>query len=99
MFDATITETAARIRDGALGARDLTERLLARIAQLDATLHAHATVTAELALASAAEIDRARARGQPLGALAGVPLGLKDIIAADGAPTHVGSRALRNWRP
>ncbi len=99
IFSASIERTAARIRCGELGARDLTERLLARIARLEPALHAHATITAELALERAAAIDADRARGRPLGPLAGVPLGLKDIISAAGAPTHVGSRALRNWRP
>lgn len=99
IFSASIERTAARVRHGELGARDLTERLLARIARLEPTLHAHATVTAELALEQAAAVDADRARGRALGALAGVPMGLKDIISAAGAPTHVGSRALRNWRP
>ncbi len=99
IFSASIGQTATRIRCGELGARDLTERLLARIARFEPALHAYATITAELALEQAAAIDADRAHGRPLGPLAGVPLGLKDIISAAGAPTHVGSRALRNWRP
>ena len=47
------------------------------------------------ALAAAAKVDRARAAGEPLGPLAGVPVALKDVLTYAGAPTTAPGR--RGW--
>jgi aspartyl-tRNA(Asn)/glutamyl-tRNA(Gln) amidotransferase subunit A len=44
-------------------------------------------------------VDRARAAGEPLGPLAGVPLALKDVVVTRGVPTTAGSRILEGWVP
>ena len=51
------------------------------------------------ALAAAARGRRARAAGEPLGPLAGVPLALKDVLHDRGMPTTCGSKILEGWRP
>src|SRR5690606_9631662 len=53
----------------------------------------------DAALAHAADIDRRRAAGEPLGPLAGVPLALKDVLTVKGVPTTCGSRILADYRP
>src|SRR5918998_1101470 len=40
-----------------------------------------------------------RARGEPLGALAGVPVAIKDVLCTRGEPTTCGSRMLKDFRP
>jgi aspartyl-tRNA(Asn)/glutamyl-tRNA(Gln) amidotransferase subunit A len=47
----------------------------------------------------ARQADRRRRAGEPLGALAGVPVAIKDVLCVEGEPTTCGSRMLRNFRP
>jgi aspartyl-tRNA(Asn)/glutamyl-tRNA(Gln) amidotransferase subunit A len=56
-------------------------------------------VDTEGALASAAAVDAKVKAGEKLSVLAGVPLGLKDILATNGLPTTCGSRVLDGWIP
>jgi aspartyl-tRNA(Asn)/glutamyl-tRNA(Gln) amidotransferase subunit A len=92
-------EQARRIAAGTVRARDLTEAYLARIAAIDGQLGAYLTVDAEGARAQADAVDRARAQGDTLGPLAGVPLGIKDILVTRDLETTAGSRMLAGWRP
>jgi aspartyl-tRNA(Asn)/glutamyl-tRNA(Gln) amidotransferase subunit A len=62
-------------------------------------VHAFLFVDTEGALAQADQVDAARAKGENLGPLAGVPLALKDILAQEGIPTTCGSKILEGWRP
>ena len=72
---------------------------LDRIAAVDGDIHAFLHVDSEGALAAADAIDTARAAGEALGPLAGVPLALKDVLTMKGVPTTCGSRILEGWRP
>ena len=95
--------TAAQIADavsaGEVSAVEVTQAHLDRIAAVDERVHAFLHVDAGGALAAAAEVDRRRAAGDPLGPLAGVPLALKDVLTMAGVPTTCGSRVLEGWRP
>jgi aspartyl-tRNA(Asn)/glutamyl-tRNA(Gln) amidotransferase subunit A len=63
---------------------------------LDGQAHAFLQLTPELAFAAAGRIDAARAAGEELPALAGVPAGLKDNMNLIGTRTTCGSRILGN---
>ncbi len=54
---------------------------------------------AEPILAAAAQVDARRKRGERLGALAGVPVAIKDNICIRGVPTTCASRILQGYRP
>src|SRR2546425_13262438 len=86
------------VRSGARAAVDVCREALSRLEALDAGLHAFNTVTAERALARAAEIDRDRAawRDAPL---AGVPVALKDNLCVRGVRTTASSRILDSFVP
>jgi aspartyl-tRNA(Asn)/glutamyl-tRNA(Gln) amidotransferase subunit A len=88
----------------ALAARELTsveatEAYLRRIAEHDTLLRSYITVTGDMALAQAKEADAEIARGRRRGALHGVPIALKDLIAVAGVPMTGGSRALADHVP
>ena len=84
---------------GSVSAVELATAYLDRIAAEDGRLHSYLHVDPEFTLARAREIDRARAAGEQLGPLAGVPVALKDVFVTEGVPTTAGSRILEGWRP
>ncbi|OPC81004.1 aspartyl/glutamyl-tRNA amidotransferase subunit A [Embleya scabrispora] len=95
----TAAETASAIADGKVTAVEVAQAHLDRIEAVDAKVHAYLHVDADGALAAARAVDDARARGDRLGPLAGVPLALKDVFTTKGVPTTCGSRMLEGWRP
>ncbi|MGE0311746.1 MAG: amidase [Lautropia sp.] len=94
-------EAARLIRAGRLGARELVEACLARIDARDDAVRAWVAIDAERALRDADAADRALREGpaQALGALHGVPIGVKDIIDTADLPTGYGSDIYRGHRP
>lgn len=74
------------------------EAFLARITALDPNLNTFITVDEGGALAQAREAEARLARGET-GALLGVPLSIKDILATRGLRTTCGSRILENYVP
>ncbi|MBX3312920.1 MAG: Asp-tRNA(Asn)/Glu-tRNA(Gln) amidotransferase subunit GatA [Actinobacteria bacterium] len=89
-------------RDIAAGERSavaVAQAHLDRIAEHDGLVHAFNVVTADAALARAAEVDRAVAAGEPVGPLAGVPIAVKDNLATRGVETTCSSKILQGWVP
>lgn len=90
----SVVDLAARVQAGELAARELTAHALERIEALDPQINAFVALDAEGALRQAAAIDERVATGDAVGALAGIPIGVKDLEAAAGFVTTAGS-ALR----
>ena len=100
ILSRSIPEIATLVQRGEVSAEEVARASLARIAARDGALGAFLTVQEDAALAAARAVDARRARGEPLGPLAGVPVGLKDALCTEGAPTTAGSRILtRRARP
>jgi aspartyl-tRNA(Asn)/glutamyl-tRNA(Gln) amidotransferase subunit A len=91
----TISAAAARLRDGSLTATDLVRTVLARADALDGPLGTYITRLDDSALAAAAKADEELAAGLDKGPLHGIPIGIKDIIAAEGGSTTAQSLILR----
>jgi 1-carboxybiuret hydrolase len=96
---ASAVETAAAVRKGAVSATEVARAALDRIAAGDGRLNSFTTVTAERALAEAAAIDAARAHGEALPPLAGVPYAVKNLFDLEGVVTRAGSKIEREKPP
>jgi mandelamide amidase len=92
-----LAEAAAAIARGEFAAEAYAAALSARAdvaADLDVFISRNEALAEE-----ARAVDLRRARGEPLGPLAGAPLIIKDNIDVAGLPTTAGTPALRSWRP
>jgi aspartyl-tRNA(Asn)/glutamyl-tRNA(Gln) amidotransferase subunit A len=92
-------ELLALLDAGDVSATEVTRAHLDRVHATDDRLGAFIRVLDESALAHAGDIDRRRAAGEPVGALAGVPVALKDILCTRGIETTCASRILEEFRP
>jgi aspartyl-tRNA(Asn)/glutamyl-tRNA(Gln) amidotransferase subunit A len=95
-FDAC--SLAEALAGGSVGAEEVLREYLRRIERLDPQLHVFNEVHADRALGRAREIDAARSRGEALGALAGVPVALKDNLCLAYGRTTCSSRILESFR-
>ena len=87
----TVIDAARSLRCGDITASELVEHCWRQIQCSDGDLHAWVHVDRVGALAAAEEMDATAARGEPLGPLHGIPVGIKDIIDVAGMPTRAGS--------
>jgi AtzE family amidohydrolase len=96
---ATARDIAHAVAQGQASAVQVTQQLLAHIDKLNPKLHAFTHVTADRALRSAAAIDKDRAEGRSLGALAGVPYAVKNLFDVEGLVTRAGAKINRDHAP
>jgi aspartyl-tRNA(Asn)/glutamyl-tRNA(Gln) amidotransferase subunit A len=99
LTDLTAADLASAIAAGETSSVEATRGYLDRIDALDGRLNAFLHVDHDGAVAAAEEVDRRRTAGEPLAALAGVPVGVKDLLCTVGQPTTAGSRILEGWLP
>jgi aspartyl-tRNA(Asn)/glutamyl-tRNA(Gln) amidotransferase subunit A len=85
-------ELAGLVRAKQISPLEVADALLARIDAVNPRLNAFCLVSADLARALAREAEIAVMKGEPLGALHGVPVSIKDVIATKGLVTTGGSR-------
>ncbi len=97
--EMTALQASELIKSGRLTSKSLVESCLERIDETDATLKAWQWLDREKALKQAAELDSIRKFGRTMGALHGIPVGLKDIIDTAGIPTERGSGLFAGRRP
>jgi aspartyl-tRNA(Asn)/glutamyl-tRNA(Gln) amidotransferase subunit A len=95
----TLAELRAGITSGRTKAIDLAANYYERIEKKNPRLNAYLWLTKERALEQAARVDDAAAKGDPLGVLAGIPVGIKDVLVMRGAPATAGSKILQGYRP
>lgn len=78
---------AREIRAKHLSPVEVTEAALDRMDKLDTVLHAFCTPTPDLALATAREVEAKIMAGEDPGPLAGIPVGIKDLVCTKGPTT------------
>lgn len=93
----------AAIRDGVaagqFSAAEVAEAFNANVAAAQGALNAFIVATPQKALEAAKTVDDARAKGEALGPMAGVPIGMKDLFATDGVQTSAASHMLEGFVP
>ncbi len=99
MAPGDVQRQAAAVRSGQITARELVDDALRQIDAGQPDLNAFVYVDATGALAAADVVDTARAAGEELGPLAGVPFGVKDLEDCTGMPTSPRSRWLCRCSP
>ena len=95
----SLAEARAAVVEGRVSAVALAERHYERIAAVDPEIHSYLALTRERALAQAERVDAAVKAGGPLGVLAGVPVGIKDVLTVRGVATTAGSKILEGYHP
>lgn len=88
-------ETADAVASGRLSAREVAQEALRRAQEWGPQLGAFASLAPDLTLQQADAVDAARASGNDLPPLAGVPCPIKDLAEVAGLPYEGGSAALR----
>lgn len=95
----TASQIAGRVRNKSISAMEVTEAAIRRMESMDDKVNAFCTQAPDLARKMAAKVDSAIASGRDPGPLAGVPIGIKDLIATKELKTVCGSKAYENFTP
>ena len=95
----TISSVKSALAAKKISARELATEFFTRIDAQNPTLNAYLTLSPERAYAQADKIDALIASGKPLPPLAGVPIGIKDVLSTRGIRTTCGSKILENHFP
>ena len=95
----TIPAIVSAIGDRKLSAAELVTAFYKKIKAEDGEIHAYLTLCEDRALEQARNIDALASRGDTLPPLAGVPMGIKDVMVTRGIRTTAGSRILENFVP
>jgi amidase len=96
---AGVFELVAALQRGQVAARELLDAFLERVERFNEPLNALVTLATDCARLRADEIDAARVRNQPLPALAGIPVTVKDSFETEGLRTTCGAPQLAKHVP
>lgn len=93
----TASQIAAGVAAGDFSATEVCHAALDAVTQRDRDVDAFLEITYDMALDRAHDVDRARAAGEVLGPLAGVPVAFKDNMNLEGSHTTCASRMLEGF--
>ena len=99
LIERTATELLALQARGEATAEAITAAFLAAIRGRDPRVKAFQHVDEDAARQQARAVDQKRKKGETLGPLAGVPVGIKDVLCTRGVPTTCSSKMLQNFVP
>jgi len=94
-----LADLRADIVAGRVKTTDLTASYYDRIEAKNPRLNVYLSLTKERAFEQASRVDDLAAKGDPLPALAGIPVGIKDVLVVKGAPSTAGSKILEGYHP
>lgn len=99
LMQLTAIELGKKIKAGEVGVAEAVQAALDRIEKVDGRLNSFVTVDGEAALKRAEEVQFRIKEGELTGALAGVPVAIKDNMCTGGLLTTCSSRILGNFLP
>jgi aspartyl-tRNA(Asn)/glutamyl-tRNA(Gln) amidotransferase subunit A len=95
----TLVEASDLIAKGEVSSEELTKAHLDRISKLESKLNCFITLTPEIALKRASELDSEIQNGKARSPLHGIPIALKDLFETRGILTTAGSLFFKDWVP
>ncbi|MFC3229551.1 amidase [Marinibaculum pumilum] len=95
----TAVEIAAKVRSKDLSPSEVVEASLKRMEATEPHLKAFCHAAPELARSTAKALEAKLAAGEEVGPLAGVPVGIKDLVATKDLPTVQGSMVYKDFTP
>jgi len=95
----SFAELRAGIEAGSTTAQELARGYYDRIAEKNPRLNVYLSLTKERAFAQAERVDALAVKGDPLPPLAGIPVGIKDVLVMQGAAATAGSKILKGYHP
>ena len=98
LTQSSIHEISRAVAEKKISAVEVTKHFLDRVNRIDAQINSFVTVNPR-ALEEAKQVDAAIAAGSPVGALAGVPVAVKDLLCTEGLRTTACSKILSNFVP
>ena len=93
------SDACKAIDDGLLSSEELVKACFERIDELEDSIGAWTHLDREIALEQARQADEFRRRGLRVGALHGLPVGIKDIIDTRDYPTELGTVLHQGRKP